>query len=173
MSALAPWVHALGWMLVHFLWQGLVVGAAFAAVRACLPRTNCRARYAAGLGALALMAAWPVATLVALWPSAGTDADALSLDTIPVAAGIDAIASPWALLDHALPWLVGAWVVGVLAMAGKALGEWRHLTRIARRWATEHAELDTLADALIARFGFVRHVRVLVSEHVDTPMLFG
>ena len=43
------WVEALGWSLVHFVWQGLVIGAAFALVRALLPRENSAARYASGL----------------------------------------------------------------------------------------------------------------------------
>ena len=50
------WVEALGWSLVHFVWQGLVIGAAFALVRALLPRENSAARYASGLIALGLLA---------------------------------------------------------------------------------------------------------------------
>jgi len=171
MNALSPWVHALGWTLVHFLWQGLVVGAAFAAVRALLPKTHCRARYAAGLGALALLAVWPVLTLVSLWPQAGSGEPLLDVAVATPAAA--AAADPWGVLDRAVPWLVAIWLAGVLAMAARALNEWRILSRIARRFAKEHADLDALATALIARFGFVRRVRVLVSGHVDTPMLFG
>lgn len=174
MNELLPWVHALGWTLVHFLWQGLAVGVAFAAVRVLLPKSNCRARYAAGLGALALLAAWPAATLVALWPRVDAAADATAVD-LAVAISAGSLQAPGFLgmLDHALPWLVAIWTVGVLVMAGRALREWHSLCRIARRWATEHPELEAMVATLTARFGFVRRVRVLVSTRVDTPMLFG
>ena len=40
MSAALPWIHALGWTLVHFLWQGLVIGAGYAAARALFERAE-------------------------------------------------------------------------------------------------------------------------------------
>ena len=48
-----PWIEALGWTLLHFVWQGLVIGAGFAAARALLAKERCDARYATGLAALA------------------------------------------------------------------------------------------------------------------------
>jgi hypothetical protein len=32
--AWSPWTLALGWTLLHFVWQGALIGAGFAAVRA-------------------------------------------------------------------------------------------------------------------------------------------
>ncbi len=175
-AAWEPWVQALGWTLLHFVWQGLVVGAGFAAVRALLPRTHCKARYAAGLAALALLALWPLATLIALRPQGAIEAAGAGVALAPV----DGVAATTAFesvlatsIDVALPWLVLFWCVGVLAMGGRALREWRALARIAREWAEPNAELDALLSALARRFRFVRRVRVLVSARVDTPMLIG
>jgi TonB family protein len=175
-AAWVPWVQALGWTLLHFVWQGLVVGAGFAAVRALLPRTHCNARYAAGLVALALLALWPLATFIALCPQAVAEAaDAgvalAPMDGVPAAAAFESVLAT--SIDQALPWLVLLWGVGVLAMAARALREWRALARIAREWAESNAELDAMLLALTRRFGFVRRVRVLVSGRVDTPMLIG
>jgi hypothetical protein len=60
------WIEALGWTLLYFVWQGLVIGAGFAAVRALLPKERCDARYATGLAALALTAICPALTFCAL-----------------------------------------------------------------------------------------------------------
>jgi TonB family protein len=175
-AAWVPWVQTLGWTLLHFVWQGFVIGAGFAAVRALLPKTHSGARYAAGLAALALLAAWPLATFVALRPRGMADAGAgiaagqVALDPVAATALESALATS---IDHALPWLVLLWVIGVLAMTGRALREWRALARIAREWAESNAELDAMLAALTRRFGFVRRVRVLVSRRVDTPMLIG
>lgn len=170
-----PWIQALGWTLVHFLWQGLVVGLAYGAVRALLPKTHCHARYAAGLAALALLALWPLATLVALRPRTlgadvvgGVITDVAALQA--VATGGYDVAS---LVGDLLPWLVSLWIVGVLVGSWRALRQWHHLAQLARRWAVASPELETMVAALSQRFGFMRKVRVLVSRRVDTPMLIG
>ena len=176
MNMLTPWVHALGWTLVHFLWQGALVGIAFAAVRALLPKANCRARYATGLAALAALALWPLATLMALRPQFEADIGAMSLDAASVASTAAASASifdVFAGIDRALPWLVLLWGAGVLAMAARTLQQWHALNLVARRWAHAHADFDAMVLSLSHRFGFVRRVRVLVSERIDTPMLIG
>lgn len=170
-----PWIQALGWTLVHFLWQGLVVGIAYAALRALLPKTHCHARYAAGLGALALLALWPLGTFLALRPQG------LAVDVVGGVA-TDAAAIPFTaagghdlatLIAGLLPWLVSLWVVGVLVVGWRALRQWHHLAQLAHRWAVASPELETMVRALSRRFGFVRKVRVLVSTRVDTPMLIG
>lgn len=170
-----PWIQALGWTLVHFLWQGLVVGLAYAALRALLPKTHCHARYAAGIGALALLALWPLATFLALRPQGlavdvigGVATDAAMIPVV-AAGGYDLAA----LIGDLLPWLVSLWVVGVLVVGWRALRQWHHLVQLARRWAVASPELETMMHALNQRFGFMRKVRVLVSSRVDTPMLIG
>jgi len=174
MNALTPWIHALGWMLVHFLWQGLLVGIAFAAARALLPKANCRARYATGLAALAALALWPLATLITLRPQFDADVTAVELGIANVAqAGPAQASSLLAGLDQTLPWLVLLWGAGVLAMAARTLHQWHELSQVARRWAHAQADLDAMMLGLTRRFGFVRRVRVLVSARIDTPMLFG
>lgn len=173
MSAALPWIHALGWTLVHFLWQGLVIGAGYAAARALLPKSHCNARYAVGLAALALLALWPLATLVMLRPQGTVEvafgAPAAAVAAVAQAQAFDLAAS----IDRALPWLVLLWLAGVLGVAGRALHQWRRFSRIARRWAESSPELEAMLVALTRRFGFVRRVRVLVSERIDTPMLLG
>lgn len=170
-----PWIQALGWTLVHFLWQGLAVGLAYAAVRALLPKTHCHARYAVGLGALVLLALWPLATFVALRPEglavdvvSGVATDATAFQ-VAATEGHDLAA----LVGGLLPWLVALWIVGVLVVGWRALRQWHHLVQLARRWAVASPELETMMHALNRRFGFMRKVRVLVSTRVDTPMLIG
>ncbi|MEO8011251.1 MAG: hypothetical protein ABI650_06360, partial [Dokdonella sp.] len=64
-----PWVHALGLSLVHFIWQGLLIGALFALARAMIPVEHSSLRYASGLAALALLALCPLATVWMLRPA--------------------------------------------------------------------------------------------------------
>ena len=171
----APWVSALAWSLLHFFWQGAVVGLVFALVRKAIPPRQCSARYLNGLLTLLALALLPVTTFFILLsgrlsPVDGPDsANSLWLMTNPVAG----VASVSGSLDAYLPWIVAAWLVGVILVAVRSWRQWRELVRLARQWALPDARLQEVVDALVKRFGFARHIRVLVSERIDTPTLIG
>jgi beta-lactamase regulating signal transducer with metallopeptidase domain/peptidoglycan/xylan/chitin deacetylase (PgdA/CDA1 family) len=54
--------QAMGWTLVHFIWQGALVGLLYAGASVLLRRNSSNARYAAACSALLLMLILPVAT---------------------------------------------------------------------------------------------------------------
>ena len=55
-------LDAAGWALVHSLWQGALVAAAYACFAALAPKGAAGLRYAGGVAALALLLLLPVAT---------------------------------------------------------------------------------------------------------------
>src|SRR5437762_7838536 len=57
-----PLAQAIGWALVHLLWQGVLVAAILAAALALMQRQSANARYLAACGALVLLIALGVAT---------------------------------------------------------------------------------------------------------------
>src|SRR5262245_56467984 len=58
-----PWIERLGWVLVHFLWEGALIAAAYALARPWRSRTaSANARYSIACGALVAMMAAPVLT---------------------------------------------------------------------------------------------------------------
>ena len=76
-------------------------------------------------------------------------------------------------LDRVLPWVVLLWTLGVAIMAWRAWHQWRALERIAKRYAETSPELEATLGALARRFGLLRRIRVLISDHIDTPTLIG
>src|SRR5215216_502129 len=58
-----PIFQALGWALVHFIWQGAVVAALYAVVSIFLRRCAANVRYWVACSALAVMLVLPLATL--------------------------------------------------------------------------------------------------------------
>lgn len=171
-----PWVQALGWTLLHFVWQGALVGIVFAVLRALIPAGHCNARYANGLAALVLMLVFPLVTLFTIL-RAEVPAEATSPAAVAVSAvhAIAESAAPAALsaMDTALQWVVCLWIAGVLLMAYRSWYQWRSLMQIARKWAQPDAELEAALLALAGRFEFVRRIKVLVSDRIDTPILIG
>ena len=169
---LAPWVTALGWCLLHFVWQAAAIGAVYALLRIVLPRGN--TRYLAALLALFAMAASPVVTV---WH----ELPALSAPAVPVAASVAATvvarsAAPTAawqtLLTAALPWLVLAWALGVAVLGVRVYRQWRGLRRlltIAERLPAWQMRAQRFAE----RLGLRRVVPVLASVRVATPTLIG
>jgi len=65
--------RALGWALVHFLWQGCAIAGALALVRVALPERAARVRYVAGCVALLALLAAPAITFGLLHGGAGVD----------------------------------------------------------------------------------------------------
>src|SRR5436305_1481153 len=108
---LVAWIDAVGWSLLHFVWQGSVLGAAYRLARPLC--ADVTARYRLGLGFLIALMACPLATLAYLWPAHAAQASAAmhALPAMTVGAG----AAPSAMgfdVQALLPWLVGAWFFG-------------------------------------------------------------
>jgi TonB family protein len=172
-----PWMQALGWTLLHFLWQGALVGVVFAALRALIPAGHCNARYANGLAALVLMLVFPLVTLVAILRAeapaeAASPAAAMAVSTVSAIAHATPAAA-LSMMDTALQWIVCLWIAGVLLMAYRSWYQWRSLMQIARKWAQPDPELEAALLALAGRFEFMRRIKVLVSDRIDTPILIG
>ena len=95
-----PLAHALGWTLIHFCWQGSVIGLALLIVLGVV-RRSAPIRYAACCGALFLMMLLPILTFVrfAAEPAAsGSLIQNLGVDgwvLAQSAGGQGAVSSPW------------------------------------------------------------------------------
>ncbi len=61
-----PLVHALGWTLLNFCWQGTIVAFILACTLGLLPSRASRARYSIACAALALMVMLPAITFYML-----------------------------------------------------------------------------------------------------------
>src|SRR5207253_2815928 len=65
-----PLAHAIGWALVHLLWQGILVASILAATLALMQRRSANARYLAACGALVLLLALGAGTAVHVYQPA-------------------------------------------------------------------------------------------------------
>lgn len=164
----------LGLVLLHFIWQGALVGAVFGLLR---NRLNAgRERYALGLVAFGALMLAPFAT--AVWLSYDAPAAAASATAVvtATAAGpstaVSADLVSIAAWQDLLPWIVALWGVGVAVLTIRALLHWRDLSRLIKRGSSMPAWQAQLEN-LCARFGVSRAVRLLYSADVQTPTLVG
>jgi beta-lactamase regulating signal transducer with metallopeptidase domain len=179
-----PMTQAVGWALVHFLWQGTLVAAGLAAGLALLRGRSASARYALAVGALALLLALPVATALRSYegasPAAGTIAapasvpDAVSSAPLLPAADLTATAALRDLVRPYLPALLAVWLTGVTLLSAWHFGGWlqaRRWTRRGTRPVEEQWELALLR--LRRRLGIEQAVALLESSAVGVPAVVG
>jgi TonB family protein len=176
LTVLVPWIDALGRSLVHFLWQGALIGALYFLLRPLC--TSMTVRYRLGMGALFAMFAAPVATLLWLNPGASSQDDVLTAAVSSAATRIEAVATVTAAVsswrwEQLLPWLVALWLFGVCAIATRSFLHWRRLARIVSEAVELPRDWQLNLIQLRQRFGVLRPVRLLASVRVHSPMLIG
>jgi beta-lactamase regulating signal transducer with metallopeptidase domain len=182
-----PLAHAIGWALVHLLWQGVLVAAILAAALALLQKQSANARYLAACGALVLLVALGIATAAHVYePATATTYfvnDTTTGTTYQIADETRAAAAPsssstWAdvvaFANSHLPQFVLAWMVGVLLLSVRLMFGWIRAHRIATKNASEATPqwqqiTRRLAQALRIRGA----IRLLESAAVEVPTVIG
>jgi len=171
-----PWTERLGWTLLHFLWEGMLVAALYGLARTVAGgRMSARGRYAMACTSLLAMAAAPAFTYWWLGNSGHaapirdlTDWGARQL-AHPVA--YSPVTDPW---QQAMPGIVLAWFVGAAACSLRLLMGFISAAALRRsRHAPVPAEWQQTLDRLIERMRVSRSVRLLATDRVDTPVVIG
>ena len=175
LDGLNPLVQALGWALIHFIWQGAAIGALFAAGKLLLRHGRPESRYLLGLGCMLLSLLAPIITCIALFQGGQAAFQAAPASAAPLVlqaaeSGFDF--GSW--IERILPWVVLVWLTGVVVMSGRVSLNWYRLYRCLRVGVHElDADLRARVEMLRHFFGIDRKVRVLESVLVQVPTVFG
>jgi beta-lactamase regulating signal transducer with metallopeptidase domain len=180
------WVERLGWTLLHFLWQGVLIAKLFAAARSFGGASlSSRARYGMACASLAAMALAPIVTFGLI--GAGSvliPADPSGWSSRPFAAAYSSAARVAAdgwhvnlpeISRRALPWIVTAWLCGALVFSIRLAGGWAAAAHMRKAGAAHPAPPEwqrKLAD-LMVRMRHARPVRLLVSPLAQAPSVAG
>src|SRR5664279_3598270 len=177
-----PFAQALGWTLLHFVWEGLALAIVLAAGLWLMRPAPARHRYAL---ACAVLAAMPLAffgTLTFVWSRQPAPMPLVltSQLTAMQAASVTAqlpVPAPrlWvaAILNH-LSWLVPLWMVGVAFFYARGMAGWMAVERLRRRGVcAPPPEWQARLDELARRLRISRPVSLLESCLTDTPVLIG
>lgn len=178
-----PWLVAFGWALVHFLWQGLLVGMGAGFLLFLFRRNAGQLRYVVACTALALCPLLLLGTMLKRYEAPALRAPSavvMSFQAQERPATPAALAKPLPVpqrLESALrpylPALVGLWALGSLVMGLRLGGGWLQIQawRNQARPAPEPWEAAFLA--LAQRMGLRRPPRLAISEALSTPLSFG
>ncbi|MGH8282355.1 MAG: TonB family protein [Gammaproteobacteria bacterium] len=180
----SPLAHELGWTLVHFLWQGAVVGALYAVLRHVVRRKSPACRYRLAMSAMAVMATLPVFTFMYLSHSA---VDAIANEAVKTLASVTStgitqdVSAPLSIFDHLkiwlqplVPWAAPLWLLGVLCMTLRAWRGWRHAYRLRKKAEfIPLPEWNTVVESLRTLLGIRKLVQLAVSVSVTVPSVIG
>ena len=188
-------VEALGWTILHSLWQGALVAIILSVLMILLHRHSAKLRYGVATGALALVLALAVVTFIRLYeyaPStvAANQATTLveqlnngnaSVDNNAPATQISATTTKSGLLlsfkqyfDRNLPVVVLVWLLGLLVMLLKFLGGLAYTQRLKSYQTVPVAgDWEQKVLTLAQKLQVTQPVRLMQSYLVKTPMVIG
>ncbi|MBV9495457.1 MAG: M56 family metallopeptidase [Acidobacteria bacterium] len=182
----APVAQAIGWALLHLLWQGALVAGILAAGLALLRNRSAQARYAAACAALALLPVLFVATAVRSYEAPSKPLPLLQLqarcvETPESVTNVRVEPTPAPLTQRAatitrawLPRIVLVWLIGVTLFSLRLCISWMRAMRLAKRAAKPaplawQRSVAFLASAMNLR----RAVQLMESAAVEVPAVIG
>ena len=163
-------IFALGGAVMHFLWQGVLIGLIAAVILHGLRKGSAQARYAVACGALAVCLVVFVATFIWLMPQTTAATDAQGVTSIISGFLTATVQYRWNFAEIAA-W---GWGLGVVFM----------LLRFARHWLWSHrlrtrmvADPDgqwlQVFEELKQELGLSKAISLLKSGLAETPMVVG
>ena len=169
-----PTLAAVGWTLLHSLWEGVVIAALLKAMLLIF-RTS-RARYLAACAALLSVVVFFTLTLLRLAPE--------SARSFPVRNQIAPVwntlaenisSGNWRLdLAASAPWLALLWMAGVFLMLGRYFASCMSVRRFRSRGVcSPHALWQGEMKALAIRLHISRKVHLLESCLAEVPTVIG
>jgi len=169
------WTYALGWTMVHSLWQGALLAILLSVFRWFTARSSPHLRYLAGLVSLGSLFALSVLTFSLLWESGDPGRDiviTMTGNAEPVA--FSGLARLTAYLNRQLPLLVAAWVIGMLFFAVRTAGGLWYVSRL-RKTGNIPADpgWQMRAGQMASRMKIRRPVSILESAQVAVPLVIG
>lgn len=160
---MTAFVDALGWTLVHFLWQGTLIGLATAAVLALLRDAAPQQRYLVACTGLLLCAGWPAAQFV-LRLQGGMAVHEAEPAFAPAGAAVHAL-----VLEPYMTIIVAAWSAGSVALALRTVLGLAWIGRAARTGGRDPAWQARLARLALA-MGVRRIVRLRIVDGLAGPV---
>lgn len=195
-------IYALGWTLIHALWQGAVFACLLAVVLILLRRYSAQARYVVAVGLLCGFVVTTVITFAHLHERSpvmaleyaraeSVTSDGQATDIAANVAAEKPAATPQSLpaegisppsfadrmvnyYNRNLPLIVTCWLLGVLVLLLRLLGQMAYVQRLKfygiaqfpESWQNRLRELEV-------NLNLRRPIRYLLSYRIDSPFTFG
>jgi len=163
-------VFALGGAVMHFLWQGALIGLITAVILHGLRKGSAQARYTVACGALAVCLVVFMATFIRLMPQTTAATGAQGVTSIISGALAATVDSQWNL-QEIVAW---GWGLGVVLMLLRFARHWLWSHRLRTRMvANPDKQWLQVFEELKQDLGLSKPISLLKSGLAETPMVVG
>lgn len=187
-----PLVHSIGFALVHFLWQGMLIAGGLWVFLSLNKSLSAQTRYHACIAALLLMGLMPVSTAIQYHQgersrpgSEGAQVNwIVAPEEVPVSAQASSTvavsgseASKQGAMRRHVSWqpiIFIGWCLGVAVSLVRLISSWGRLSRLkkySRR--SEDPRVASLLESIIQKMGVTKAVRLRLSDYAFQPFLVG
>ena len=182
-----PLTQAIGWGLVHLLWQGALVAGILAASLGLMRCQSANARYLVCCAALGMVVILGAATSIHGYePALSAPSGAFTTSAVSTPAVTDSSTGVGTSLDTSagqtlvrfaarhLPVIVLVWMIGVLLLSTRLLWGWISVHRMAARGATPASDhWQSIAIRLSGALRLHRAIQLFESAAVEVPTVIG
>ena len=176
----SSWAQALGWTLLHSLWQSFVVLGLIIVLFRFIPGRQSSVRYAIAATGLLIM----------FLASAATFLYSIETTSIPYqqpinfsprigqpVADSDSAISVWSslhsMLQSNIPFITGCWLAGALFFCLRLAGSWWYVSSLKRQAKVLDNEWSQKITALARQFNIDRVVTLAETVHLSVPAVIG
>jgi beta-lactamase regulating signal transducer with metallopeptidase domain len=169
-------LHALGWTLVHSIWQLLVVAGVLWLALKVARKASPALTYGMAVGALMLSFLATLATFLYLW-TRPEEVLSLSVDSVNSSPSMD-----WeGLLAQGIFWteqnlslVVNFWLFGAILFLFRLISQFAEIRNLRKTSLPfENLEIQTLTDRLVATLGISRKIEIRTTGKAHSPLTFG
>ncbi len=179
-------VHAIGWTILHSLWQGLMLFCLLKIVLRFIPEAKAKLRYNISLTVLSALTIWVISTFYNQWQNASytitTTINNITLNNIDQfnALYIDQTAAP-STISSLLLWfdqhtnsIVTIYTIGICVLAMRLLYNLFSINQLKRNSKyNNNIQWNNILYKHINRLGIKRRVDLMTSKHINTPIVVG
>ncbi|MES2151971.1 MAG: M56 family metallopeptidase [Pseudomonadota bacterium] len=170
---MTPLVSSIGWTLVHFAWQGVLLGFATALLLTAMRNARPEQRYAVACSALLLCIAWPAVELyMRLDGSGAATATIRFADQVLGRDGAAASGGVLGFLQANLMPIVVLWAACAAGLALRMALGLLWIGQVSRR-RTSNVEWQARVSRMAAQFGVTRAVGLRVVDNLASPITAG
>lgn len=181
MTSMTDWIsdkllHALGWTLVHSIWQLLVVAGVLWLALKVARKASPALTYGMAVGALMLSFLATLATFLYLW-TRPVEILSLSVDSVNSSPALDReglLAQGIFWTEQNLSLVVNFWLFGAILFLFRLISQFAEIRNLRKTSLPfENLEIQTLTDRLVATLGISRKIEIRTTGKAHSPLTFG
>ena len=176
-------INALGWTLVHSLWQGAAAALGFALLMVFMRRNRSQTRYYIGVMTVLLVLAMSIVTFIGIYKSgaAGNTPTGITGTVGLVDTGVTGIETNSTIsavfqsyFNRHLPLIVTVWMLGILVLVLRFAGGFIYNQRLKVHGTRPlSTPWQNSLETLCRKIGVERAVRFVESASIKVPMTIG